>query len=371
MGKRAVFNVTVAGTNITTTLLPVLIGLRVSDKVGTHTDSADIEIDDTEARIILPDKGAEVSIALGWETEGIREVFRGTVDEVKSSGSRSSGRRIMIAAKGMDTTGPAKEGQQRHWDNQTIETILRDAASFAGIPTVEVDPALAGLVRVYFEARDESFIHLGERIAREVGGNFRIVGDRAILSRRNGNYQAFVLAQWGDNLHSWDIAPQLGRPQFSAARARWYDMIAADWQLLDKAVGLDVRALHAFRFAKPWQLETDQQTNSDKATSERDAGEGTVTIEGNTRAIPDGLCLIAGARPGVNGPYRIETVTHAYTRSGGFTTTLELKNAAQAEDGGGSQAATETAAPAAAEDAAPAAEDGTPPIFDPDATGPF
>ena len=114
MSKRAVFNVTVAGTNITTALLPVLIALRVSDKVGTHTDSVDLEIDDTDARIILPQKGADVVIALGWESEGLRVVFRGTVDEVKSSGSRGAGRRLMIVAKGMDTTGPAKEGQQRH-----------------------------------------------------------------------------------------------------------------------------------------------------------------------------------------------------------------------------------------------------------------
>jgi phage protein D len=360
MGKRAVFNVTVAGTNITTVLLPVLIGLRVSDKVGTHTDSADIEIDDTDARIILPHIGAEVVIALGWENEGLRVVFQGTVDEVKSSGSRGSGRRLMIVAKGMDTTGPAKEGQQRHWDNQTIETILRDAAAFAGIPIVEVDPDLAGLPRVYFDARDESFIAIGERIAREVGGNFRIAGNRAILSKRNGEYQAFVLARWGDNLQSWDIAPQLGRPRFSATRARWYDMITADWQKLDRAVDLPVSALHAFRFAKPWAIETDQQTGSDKATSERDAGEGTVTIEGNTRAIPDGLCLIAGTRPGVDGTYRIETVTHSYTRARGFTTTLELK---QPQQGADTDARRETVAPVA--------PDGTPPNADPDLTGPF
>jgi hypothetical protein len=72
MSKRALFNVTVAGSNITTVLMPVLIGLRVSDKVGTHTDSADLEIDDTEARIILPQKGADVVIALGWESASLR-----------------------------------------------------------------------------------------------------------------------------------------------------------------------------------------------------------------------------------------------------------------------------------------------------------
>jgi hypothetical protein len=333
MSKRAVFNVTVAGSNITTALLPVLIGLRVSDKVGTHTDSADLEIDDTDARIILPQKGADVVIALGWESAGLRVVFRGTVDEVKSSGNRGAGRRLMIVAKGMDTTGPAKEGQQRHWDNQTIETILRDAARHAGIATVEVDPELRDLWRTYFEMRDESFIAMGERLAREVGGNFRIVGNTAILSKRNGTYQAFVLARWGDNLQSWDIAPQLGRPQFSTVRARWYDMIAARWELAERATGLDVRALHAFRFAKPDTVETTQQTESDAATAARDAGEGTVTIEGDPAAIPDGLCIIAGTRPGVDGAYRIEAVTHTLTRAGGFVTTLELK---QPQDGAGS-----------------------------------
>jgi phage protein D len=333
MSKRAVFNVTVAGSNITTALLPVLIGLRVSDKVGTHTDSADLEIDDTEARIILPQKGADVVIALGWESEGLRVVFRGTVDEVKSSGNRNAGRRLMIVAKGMDTTGPAKEGQQRHWDNQTIETILREAAGHAGIATVEVDPELRGLRRAYFEMRDESFIAMGERMAREVGGNFRIVGNTAILSKRNGTYQAFVLARWGDNLQSWDIAPQLGRPQFSTVRARWYDMVAAKWETVERATGLDVRALHAFRFTKPDAAETTQQTDSDAATAARDAGEGGVTIEGDPAAIPDGLCIIAGTRPGVDGAYRIEAVTHTLTRAGGFVTTLELK---QPQQGAGS-----------------------------------
>jgi len=121
------------------------------------------------------------------------------------------------------------------------------------------------------------------------------------------------------------VAPQLGRPQFNVARGRWYDMIDATWKLSDRPVDLAVNALHAFRFAKPWDFETDQQTSSDKATSERDQGEGTVTIEGNTDAVPDGMCVVTGTRPGVDGTYRIEAVTHSYNRSAGFITTLELK----------------------------------------------
>lgn len=359
MSKRAVFNVTVAGTNITTALMPVLMGLQVSDKVGTHTDSANLEIDDTDGRIILPNKGAPVSIALGWADVGMRVVFDGTVDEVKSSGNRASGRRLTISAKGMDTTGPAKEGQQRHWDDATVETILRDAAEVAGIANIQIDPALASLTRTYFEMRDESFIAMGERLAREIGGNFRITGNRVVLSKRNGDYQAAVRAVWGENLHSWDIAPQLSRPQFSAVRARWYDMLQASWQMVERETGLDVEALHAARFPRSNQSEGDQQTGSDAATAARDAGEGAVVIEGNTAAIPDGLCIVAGTRAGIDGAYRIEAVTHAYSRSVGFVTALELK---QPQQGAGQDARASSTTPAA---------DRTPPTIDPDANGPF
>jgi phage protein D len=325
MSRRAVFMVTVAGTNITTTLMPVLISLSVSDKVGTHSDTASLEIDDTDGRIVLPRIGAPVIVALGWEGEGVRVVFTGTVDEVRSSGSRGSGRTLSILAKGMDTTGKPKEGQQRHFDESTVEDILMEAGQTAGVTDVEIDPSLASITRKYFEMRDESFIHMGERLAREIGGNFRIQGTKAIMSKRGGRYTAAVIAAWGRNLHGWDISPSLGRTQYSQMRARWYDSGKAQWQEAEEDTALSVEARYDHRYAKPDEDEATQQTASDRATSERDAGEGSVTIEGDTSAIPDGLCIVTGARPGIDGPYRIESVTHSYSRGGGFVTQLSLK----------------------------------------------
>jgi phage protein D len=319
------FMVTVAGTNITTTLMPVLISLSVSDKVGTHSDTASLEIDDTDGRIVLPRIGAPVIVALGWEGEGVRVVFAGTVDEVRSSGSRGSGRTLSISAKGMDTTGKPKEGQQRHFDDSTVEDILKEAGQTAGVTDVEIDPSLASITRKYFEMRDESFILMGERLAREIGGNFRIQGVKAIMSKRGGSYTAAVIAAWGRNLHGWDISPSLGRAQYSQVRARWYNSAKAEWQETEEDTALGVEARHDHRYAKPDEDEATQQTASDRATSERDAGEGSVTVEGDTAAIPDGLCIVTGARPGIDGPYRIESVTHSYSRGGGFVTQLSLK----------------------------------------------
>ena len=334
MSKRAVFMVTVAGTNITAKLSPVLISLSVSDKVGTHADTANLEIDDTDGRIVLPLIGAPVIVALGWEGQGVRVVFTGTVDEVRSSGSRGSGRTLQIAAKGMDTTRKPKQGQQRHFDGMTVEDIFKAAGQTAGVTEIEIDPSLAAIRREYFEMRDESFIHMGERLAREIGGNFRMAGQKAIMSKRGGTYTAAVVAAWGRNLHGWDISPALGRAQYSRVRARWYDPKKAEWRETEEGTSLAVDARHDHRYAKPDEAEARQQTASDRATSERDAGEGSVTIEGDTAAIPDGLCIITGARPGIDGPYRIESVTHSYSRGGGFVTQLSLKQPGSGGAGG-------------------------------------
>lgn len=324
MTKRASFMVVVAGTDISSQLSSRLISLTVTDNVGTHSDTATIELDDTDGRLNLPAEGVPVVISLGWEDGGVRPVFFGTVDEVRSSGSRS-GRTISVSAKGVDTKSKAKEPQQRHFDDKSVSDILNAAGKHAGI-TVNVDPALASKKRKYLHMHDESFLHLGERIAREIGGNFRVQGKTATLSKRGGSYAPSVTAAWGSNLHSWDISPKLGRPQFGKAKARWYDREKAEWQEEEKSSSVQADAGYVARYSEPDKDQAEQRTDSDTSTSARDSADGSVTIEGNTGAVPDGMCIVMGARPGIDGPYRIESVTHNYSRSG-FTTNLSLKSA--------------------------------------------
>jgi uncharacterized protein len=333
MVKRAVCQINIAGMDVSTRFAQFLISVRVNDKVGTHSDTATIDLDDTDGRISMPQDRDPVQVLLGWEGGGVRQVFDGFVDEIRSSGSRGGGRILTIGAKGMDTKAKPKQPQQRHFDDKTIKDVLTDAGKFAGITSIEVDPALEGIKREYVEMRDESFIHLGERLAREVGGNFRISGTKGILSLRGGGYTSFVNAAWGDNLHAWDISPTLGRPQFNKARARWYDRAKAKWEEEEVSVQLQADAEHVARYSEPNKDQSKNRTDSDKATSERDSAEGSVTIEGNTEAIPDGLCNVSGTRSGIDGPYRIEAVEHEYSRGGGYTTKLDLKSPAA---GGGS-----------------------------------
>lgn len=325
---RAAFSVLVGGSDITGNLAPYLIRLSVSDRAGQSSDSASLEIDDTDGKIIMPAPRDPVTILLGWEDTGVGVVFEGVVDEVRASGGRS-GRTLSISAKGMDTRGKAKQGQRQHFDDTTIGDAMAKAGKAADI-TVEVDEELGKIQRQYIALDDESFVAFGERIAREVGGTFKIVGDKAILAKRNGGKSvsgatlSTVTAAWGQNLHDYDITPVLGRPIEKETSTRWYDRKKAKWETEKAETGTEGgETVKPARFAEADKERAKEQAGSDAAESDRRSGEGSVTIEGNIDAQSEGTCVISGCRAGVDGSYRIEGVDHEYSR-GGFTTRLSL-----------------------------------------------
>lgn len=327
--KKAIAEIWVDGVNVTDRISPLLISLSVSDRAGMSSDSASIELDDTNGRAILPSDRAAVSIKLGWDGDGVAEIFRGTIDgSPRADGSRS-GRTISITAKSMDVRGKAKQGQRRYFDNETIGNALQETARWAGI-TVTVHPDLASIQHKYIGLDDESFAEFGERIAREVGGTFKIVGDRATLTKRNGGVNAAgavlatVQAMWGENLHDYSITPIAGRRLEKSVRTRWYDPKAAEYKTTDAETGTEGATTTYYDiFDAADESSSQHRASALAAELDRESGEGTVTIEGNIRAQPEGLCVVSKCRPGVDGTYRIKGVTHDYSRSG-WITRLEL-----------------------------------------------
>jgi phage protein D len=389
--SQAAFSVNVGGTNITGNVGDILISIAVNLYVGTHGDTATIVIDDSYGRVLLPGGNAACVISLGWKEGGIREVFSGNIDKVMSIGGRGGGRTLRITAHSFNTAGPAKQPQQRHFDNKPIKSILEEAGKVAGIMGVKIDPGLGSIVRPYVAMADESFLHLGERLAREIGGNFKVSGGQAQITARTGTLAGSVTAAWGDNLHTWEIVPKAGRPAFGAAIARYYDRLKGTTVDVKRRAVPNANAVYAHRWLKahhpadpgmtaaqkagtdgsftplqreqnaaadaagaaggdaaarvaaadaagggaataggagggdPATTEPDMQAESDASTSIHDEGTGTVTIEGNVDAVPDGTCVVTGTRDGVDGSYRIDGVTHTLDRASGFKTSMLLK----------------------------------------------
>jgi|GEM_PF-556002 len=330
--SQTLLRVTIKGQDVSSRFKPIIISLKVGLKSGGDTDIADLELDDTDGQIIFPDQGDDIEIDLGTVHTGMDTAFRGKLDEPRSTGSRGDGRKMILHAKGMDAKSKVKEQQEAHWDDKELGEVLEEAGKLAGLEKVIIDPDLAKLKRKYWAMQGESFIAFGQRVAREVGGTFKVVGNQALIVKRNGGTSATgqplptITAKWGDNLINWDISPRLGRSRYKKVKARYFDKQKGKWEEREVEIKDEgAEAAHSVRYSKANKDEAEAQAKADATEAERNKGGGSILIDGNTEAQPECLCNLVGARDGIDGGYRVDGVDHEVTRSNGFTSNLTLK----------------------------------------------
>lgn len=323
------WSVVVDGTDVTSRLRPLLIDIEVQDKDGTVSDTCSLTLDDTGGQIKMPRIGGKVAVSL----QGTK-VFEGTIDATPWSMSRGAGRTMKISAKGFDSRGKVKEPQAFHKDDTTLKSFLGAAAEKAGL-TLDVDPAFASITRDYWSAENESVVHLGTRLARELYGTFKIRGSKAVLAKRGGGTAAggampVVVGRCGDGgnvIEVSGLSPKDPRRVFSKAQVKWFDRKAAKFQVEEVGFGgeggEDVANL--VRSTKHDKAQSQETAEGRKRQSEREAGGGSVTLDLAVDAQAEGMLMLTGARPGIDGAWRIVSVTHKASRSGGSTTSLELK----------------------------------------------
>lgn len=333
--SESLYRVVIGGTDVSSRIAPHLIKVEVEDKAGTTSDTASIELDDgPNGRFVLPLKGDPVEVWLGSKGRGLVQRFTGSVDTVRWRLDRGGGRRLEIHAKGMDTSSKVKEPTQKHWDDKKLGDVMKEAGKSAGIKSVEVHKDLASISRDYWAMDGESFVAFGHRVAREVGGTFKIVGDRAVIVPRSAGVSASgkalttIVVSPGDNLISAEIAPDSGRPRYKKVKGRHYDKAKAKWIETDVEVdtGGDetVTATQTLPFARPTKDDAERAARAEGKDSEREKGGGPVEIDGNPLAVAEATCILTGCRPGVDGSFKIESVRDTLDRQGGYRTRLDL-----------------------------------------------
>lgn len=327
------WHVSVDGTPMTTAMRPYLTSIRVSDQAGSASDSCALVFDDSGGQLRLPRSGSSISVRL----DGV-QVFSGVTDSVRSSGSRSAGRTLNVSAKGFDVRGNAKTPQLLHLDDGTIGDFLQKLGEKAGF-TTRIDPALAAIARDYLVADGESFLHMGEKLARELGGTFKLRGDEAVLAKRGGDLglptiEGLFTADSSGNMLSWDIEPLSARPVFKEIAVRYFDRAAGEIKTrqTEAPAGQAVEAVNLVRSVAHDDAQAGDVGAGRAREIEREGGTGRVSLLLTPEAQAEALFTVSGTRPGVDGTYRITSVTHSADRAGGARTDLELK---QPSDGAG------------------------------------
>lgn len=333
MAWRVEWRVTINGSDVTTNMRPFLTEITISDKDGTASDTCALTFDDAGGQCLLPKVGAKVTVHLDGAL-----VFEGVVDSTPWTLTRGGGRMLQVNAKGFDTRGKAKEGQRWHLDDATLKDALERAGKQAGLSGVVVDPSFASIQRSYWSPDGASFLAWGDKLARQHGATFKIRGDKAVFAKRGsgasaaGGAMPTVEARIPGNVISANVDPVRGRRRFAKARVRSFDRASASYKETDVEIedlvgGLDV--VNERRDTVADEDEAKLTGEGRKSDAEREGGSGTVEINIEPSAQAEGTFVLTGARPGVDGTYRIVSVTHKATRSGGATTSLEIKQPGQ------------------------------------------
>ena len=329
MSWKNVWSVTINGQDISAGLRKYLISIGVTDKDGTASDALSINVDDNGGQFRMPDEGALITASINGA-----QVFEGTVDKVRSQGSRGGGLTLSITAKGYDTKGKAKEPQAFHKDDATLEEFLGEVADNAGFALV-MDPDLGAISRDYWAADSESFLHTGQKLAREMNATFKLRGDKAVFAKRGKDSLPGISAAFGKNLISWDIAPLSGRGLFASASARFLNRETAAFESEETSFegSRPAKAANIIRTTVKDKAQAKDVGEARKGENDREGGEGSAVIDINPSAQAEALLTLSGTRPGIDGTYRMVTVTHSGNRGSGNSTSLELK-----QPGGGAGA---------------------------------
>lgn len=342
------WQVLVGGNDVTSNMTPFLMSIDVTDRDGSASDTCRLTFDDANGQALLPAKGVSVKVLAGGQ-----QIFEGTVDSTPWSLSRGGGRVLTVAAKGFDTRGKAKEGQLWHLDDATLAQALQKGAQKAGMSVI-VDPALGALQRSYWTPDGASFLAWGQKLAKEMGATFKLRGNQAVFAKRGqgasavGSAMPTVTGAVGRNVLSIEIDPSKGRAKMKTKRVRFFDRASATFK--EKTVDIEagdeaVEAVDTQRWTAADEDQATAMADGQKADAERDAGAGRVELDFDPTAQAEGTFVLAGARPGIDGTYRITGVTHRLDRSGGATTSLEL---AQPQGAAGKDTRTPTDGPATA-----------------------
>lgn len=326
---KGIYEVHIAGTNITSRIDPFLLSLSTQKSDGQASDTASVTLADPNGILFLPNDRADVAIHIN----GL-DVFTGFVDGAPTSNiDKGSGRTLEIAASSIDQGGKAKEPRLKHKDDASIASVAKDFGSAAGI-TMKVAGSISSITRKYWIQQNESFVSWGQRIAKEIGGTFKIVGDKGFLTAKNEGLsvsgkpltQIHVTGGEFGNLLSGSIKPMVSRPKFKKIGISYFDVAKGEKVEVDVTTPItDVETKLRSVMSVVDKDQAKEKADALSKQSDSEQGQGSIEIIGDEAAEPGAEVILSGYRDGVDGTYRANSVSHSLDKSGGFVTSIELR----------------------------------------------
>ncbi|MEW8420158.1 MAG: contractile injection system protein, VgrG/Pvc8 family [Candidatus Thiodiazotropha endolucinida] len=297
------FRILADSQDITDRIRDRLLSLRVTDEAGIKSDTVEIKLDDRDALVVWPERGAELEISLGYHQSGLTRLGLYIADEVEHG-------------------GPPNAPRTRIWDNVTLADMVTTIAGEHGL-VPKISEPLALVRYTHLDQTEESDLHLLTRLARENSAVTKPVAGNLIFATR-GESKSIS----GKDLPTTQIvASQVQRHQMTQADRGKYAAVLTYWHEPMKAERVPVKVgrgkpVYTLRHTYP---DSEQATRAEQAKLEalqRGTGTLSLTLIGTTELMAEAKLELKGIRDRVDGEWLIQSVEHQFDNQG-FVTRIE------------------------------------------------
>jgi phage protein D len=327
---RAAWRVTLDGEDLTATLAPRLLSLRLSEKLGEEADSLEIVVHDTDGAFVPPRQGARIAVWLGWSRGtgvpiGLVDKGSFVVDELTWSGPPD---RVTITAHSADFKGSYRTRKTRSWVGQTLGAIIIKIAADNAL-TPACHPDLADRTIPATEQHNKSDMQFIRDLGRQFDAVATVKDGTLIFAPRSA-----TTTPGGKALPSLTIT----RQQCSsvtwrrAAREKAYNGAEAQWHDQDAGTRKTVTAggSNRRRLKRVYPNETAAHAAVQAESGRLGHLSATVNITlpyGDARAVPSTQVTLSGFRPHIDKEaWKITGTTHEHD-SGGYKSMVTLSTA--------------------------------------------
>lgn len=239
-----------------------LIRLQLIDNLGPETDQLEIELDDSDGQLRLPQRGEALSLELGWQGQALNPKGVYIVDEIEHRGALDV---LVLRARSVDFRTTMNVRREASYHQSTLGAIVTSvaqrhsleakvAASLYSIPIDHIDqseePDLAFLTRLGQRTGTSIAVKDGKILVLKGGAGTRVGGQPLpvnVLERTDGDRHYFCIAD---------------RNAYTGVSAKWLDTTIPQQQTRKLSV-----QRHSATQTRSDSVETDKKNEASDAAS--------------------------------------------------------------------------------------------------------
>jgi len=215
------FMLTLNSQDITRNFYDRLISLTMTDNRGFEADQLNIELDDTDGKVELPQRGAVLTLWLGWQGSALLNKGDFTVDEIEHRGAPDT---LTLRARSADFRGSLNARREESWHDTTLGDLVSTIAKRNKL-TASVADSLKKIPVPHIDQSQESDAVFLTRLANRNGAAVSVKAGKLLFLRAGSATTAsgaaipqMTLTRSDGDRHQFAIAD---RSAYTGVTAKW------------------------------------------------------------------------------------------------------------------------------------------------------